>query len=213
MWSWLPSMSDCEEHLCRLRVTKDRRDEHTHGGRARGNLHAPKCARVSSYRSHTFTHAHARTYIWRAAHLANRPHYTGGWSIDPSVEELKKSPFSSSPSRTCDMMSWSYLPALCGMTADLTRSHTTQHMSTKMSTSKWSGVKYIFKTPQWLKIELRVWLEPFKDICSHKIMESRKQTILEYQYVLLIKMVCGWLYQNKSQQNIISIMGDALRFF
>lgn len=93
--------------------------------RARGNLHALKCTRVSSYRSHTFTHAHARTYIWRAAHLANRPHYTGGWSIDPSVEELKKSPFSSPPSRMCDMMSWSYLPALCGMTANLTHSDIT----------------------------------------------------------------------------------------
>lgn len=44
-------------------------------------------------------------------------------------------------------------------------------------------------------------------------MESRKQTIPEDQYVLLIKMVYGWFNQKKSQQNIISIMGDTLRFF
>lgn len=66
------------------------------------------------------THIHAHTYTWRAAHLANRPHYMGGWTIDLLVEELKKSPFSSPRAGMCDMMSWSYLPALCSMTANLT---------------------------------------------------------------------------------------------
>lgn len=97
------------------------------------NLHALKCTCASSSisLSHFHTHTHTCTYTWRAAHLANRPHYTGGWSIDPSVEELKKSPFSSLPSRMCDMMSWSYLPALCSMTANLTCSRITLHMMTK----------------------------------------------------------------------------------
>lgn len=116
------------------RYERHRQDEHVrmHAGKL-----ALKCTCASSFLCISLTLLHtrarARTYTWRAAHLANRPHYTGGWTIDPLVEELKKSPFSSLPSRMCDMMSWSYLPALCSMTANLTCSPKTLHMTAKMS--------------------------------------------------------------------------------
>lgn len=95
--------------------------------------------------SHTFkhTHTHSCTHTRRAAHLANRPHYTGGWTIDPLVEELKKSPFSSPPSRMCDTMSWSYLPALCSIKANLTCSPKTFHMTAEMSAAqcgRWTAI-------------------------------------------------------------------------
>lgn len=75
------------------------------------------------------------TYTWRAAHLANRPHYMGGWTIDPIVTELKKSPFSFLSSNVCDIMSWSYLAAPCTMTDNLTLSSETLWI-TKMSALK-----------------------------------------------------------------------------
>lgn len=82
------------------------------------HLNALVWALSSASLAHTSTHT--CTYTWRAAHLANRPHYTGGWTIDPLVEELKKSLFSSLSPRMRDMMSWSYLPALCTMATNLT---------------------------------------------------------------------------------------------
>lgn len=79
------------------------------------------------------------TYTWRAAHLANRPHYTGGWTIDPIVAELKKSHFSSS-SRVCDMMSWGYLPALCSMAANLTYNPETFYNLKACFKFRWNAV-------------------------------------------------------------------------
>lgn len=103
------------------------------------------CELFSLSRSHTLshTHTHSCTHTRRAAHLANRPHYTGGWTIDPLVEELKKSPFSSPPSRMCDTMSWSYLPALCSIKANLTCSPKTFHMTAEMSAAqcgRWTAI-------------------------------------------------------------------------
>lgn len=142
----LIAWNECEEHLCRLHVTKDRH--------RRVCMHAGKLACTVNalvYLSHTFTHT--CTYTWRAAHLVNRLHYTGGWIIDPLVEELKKSPFSSPPSRMCDMMSWSYLPALSSMAANLTCSPRILHMVAKMSGTKVGGQKTLL----WF-LRVKFWL-------------------------------------------------------
>lgn len=119
-------MNDSEEHLCRRHVTKACGMTNMHMVIP---LNALACVLSSAYFSH-FSIC-TRTYTWRAAHLANRPHYTGGWTIDPLVVELKKSHFSSLSFRMCDMMSWSYLPALCSMTANLTCNPETLHLTTK----------------------------------------------------------------------------------
>lgn len=124
-------MSDCEEHMCRLHFTKDRHDKCSH-------MHDKRLCELS-YLSHIFTHSYACSFTWRAAHLANRPHYTGGWNIDPLVEELKKSPFSSLPAKMRDMMSWGCLPALRSMKANLTCSHITLPVTTKMSARQLSA--------------------------------------------------------------------------
>lgn len=100
----------------------------------------------------SLSHFHTHTRTRRAAHLANRPHYTGGWTIDPLVEELKKSPFSSPPSRMCDTMSWSYLPALCSIKANLTCSPKTFHMTAGMSAAQCGGWTVIF-----FKCNFRGW--------------------------------------------------------
>lgn len=91
---------------------------HIHTLKINMHLNALVWALSSAPLTHISTHT--CTYTWRAAHLANRPHYTGGWTIDPLVEELKKSPFSSLSPRMRDMMSWSYLPALCTVATNLT---------------------------------------------------------------------------------------------
>lgn len=130
-------MSDCKEHLC-MAARKPKTDMTSTRRCTETQLHALKCTRGSPFiLSHTSTHTHALT-LEGFAHLANRPHYMGGWSIDSLMEELKKSPFSSLPPGMCDMMSWSYLPAPWSMTANLTCSHIILHMTTKRSATKWA---------------------------------------------------------------------------